>query len=70
MNGMIIMENNILTGGMLDMSNIISYEVKIIANVEYELRSLIKNLEHFPHSEIKAILEYTLQDLRDNKIES
>ena len=69
MNGMIIMVNNISTGGMQDMSNIIKYESKIIANVEYELRSLIANLEHFPHSEIKAILEFTLQDLRDNKIE-
>ena len=51
------------------MNNIIKYESKIIANVEFELRSLIINLDHFPHSEIKSILEYTLQDLRDNKIE-
>lgn len=45
----------------------IKYESKIILNVEYELRCLIKNLDHYPHSEIKAILEYTLEDLSDNK---
>jgi len=63
------MERRQLVKGMGNMSNIIKYESKIIANVEYELRSLINNLEHFPHKEIKSILEYTLQDLRDNKIE-
>jgi len=67
---MTVMENKVLTGDMQDMSNIIKYELKIIANVEYELRCLIANLDHYPHKEIKEILEYTLNDLRDNKIES
>jgi len=66
---MTVMVRRHLAGDLRDMSNIIKYESKIIANVEYELRGLINNLDHYPHKEIKSILEYSLADLRDNKIE-
>ncbi len=61
------MESNQLAGGMRDMSNIIKYEGKIIANVEYELRELLDHIDTFSINEIALILRDTLDLLRDNK---
>jgi len=61
------MEDKVLTGNLLDMSNIIRYERKIIDNILFEMKEASENLNKYSHEEIKMLIDDSYLMLRDNR---
>ena len=49
------------------MSNIITYERKIIDNILFELKEASSNLTKYSHEEIKMLIDDSFLMLRDNR---